>query len=486
MRIYPELLVDQEFKSLGDQGFSGTLNDRQFAFLRSKGYTNSLADMIASWLSYSPVKLFTLSEPGIWLDPSDLTTMFQDRAGTTPVTTPGQSVGYRLDKSGNNNHATANSDAARGIYGIEPVGGRRNLLTFTEQFENAGWSKTNVTVTANTSTSPEGTITADRMTASATTSVHRVVGASVTLASGLNCAYSVYLKAGTHSFVQIHDGASVSYFANFNVSTGVVGTATGCTAAMTDVGNGWYRCSIAMTLNVANPVLCVGMVTSNTAARNESWTAAGTENILLWGAQLETGSTATAYQRVTTQYDVTEAGKQTLHYVQYDGSDDGYVTPTITAPGVDKAQVFAGLRKLSNAASGVPFELGNASNGGIALFAPFGAANNYSLRSRGTTSVDVAALGYTPPITNVVTGLGDISGDLATLRVNGAQVAQSTSDQGTGNYLAYPMYIGRRGGTTLPFNGRDYGIITRFGANLDALTIAATESWLASKTGVTL
>jgi hypothetical protein len=43
--------------------------------------------------------LFANSELGAWYDPSDLTTMFQDRAGTTPVTADGQPVGLILDKS---------------------------------------------------------------------------------------------------------------------------------------------------------------------------------------------------------------------------------------------------------------------------------------------------------------------------------------------------------------------------------------------------
>jgi hypothetical protein len=60
--------------------------------------------------------LFANSEEGAWYDPSDLTTMFQDRAGTTPVTADGQTVGKILDKSGNDNHAIAPSDAARPLY----------------------------------------------------------------------------------------------------------------------------------------------------------------------------------------------------------------------------------------------------------------------------------------------------------------------------------------------------------------------------------
>ena len=66
--------------------------------------------------AWSPASLFASSEEGAWYDPSDLTTMFQDRAGTTPVTADGQTVGLILDKSGRGNHNTAPSDAARPLY----------------------------------------------------------------------------------------------------------------------------------------------------------------------------------------------------------------------------------------------------------------------------------------------------------------------------------------------------------------------------------
>ena len=65
---------------------------------------------------FTPADLFKLGEQGAWYDPSDLTTMFQDRAGTTPVTADGQTVGKILDKSGRGNHAVAPSDAARPLY----------------------------------------------------------------------------------------------------------------------------------------------------------------------------------------------------------------------------------------------------------------------------------------------------------------------------------------------------------------------------------
>lgn len=66
--------------------------------------------------AWSPLSLFAASEVGAWYDPSDLTTMFQDSAGTTPVTADGQPVGKILDKSGRGNHATQATAASRPLY----------------------------------------------------------------------------------------------------------------------------------------------------------------------------------------------------------------------------------------------------------------------------------------------------------------------------------------------------------------------------------
>jgi len=56
--------------------------------------------------AFSPAELFSSGEQGGWWDPSDLSSMFQDSAGTIPVTAAGQPVGLMLDKSGNNNHVS--------------------------------------------------------------------------------------------------------------------------------------------------------------------------------------------------------------------------------------------------------------------------------------------------------------------------------------------------------------------------------------------
>lgn len=78
--------------------------------LRIKGATTIKGQTIINW---SPGVLFAGGELGAWYDPSDFSTMFQDDAGTTPVTATGQSVGRILDKSGRGNHATQSTSGAR-------------------------------------------------------------------------------------------------------------------------------------------------------------------------------------------------------------------------------------------------------------------------------------------------------------------------------------------------------------------------------------
>jgi hypothetical protein len=429
----------------------------------------------------SPVALFANGEVGAWYDPSDLTTLFQDSAGTTPVTAPNQTVGLMLDKSGRGNNATQATSTQRPIYGINPIVGTRNLIVYSEQFENAAWGKVEATVTSNATTAPDGTNTADALIPSTSSvSSHQTNQAVSNLTVGPNYTFSVYAKPFGYNWVRLQHGGS---FAFFNLSTGVVGTTGSASGTIASVGNGWYRCSLiapAATTTI-NPAIRPQTADNQFAA----YAGDGTSGIYIWGAQIELGSTATAYQKVVSQYEVTEAGVQSASYLAFDGVDDGMVTNTIT-PAIDKVQVFAGVRKLSDAAQKIVAEMSAtiaSNNGAFALTAPNSAAANYNFSSKGTTQTDNVVTTYTAPITSVISGLGDIAGASNFIRVNGSQIGSVLTTQGTGNYLAYPLYIGRRGGTTLPYNGRIYSMIVRFGANLTTGQITSTESYVNGKTG---
>lgn len=64
--------------------------------------------------SFHPATLFANGEQGAWYDPSDLSTMFQDAAGTIPAVADG-AIGLILDKSGRGNHLSQATAAAKPI-----------------------------------------------------------------------------------------------------------------------------------------------------------------------------------------------------------------------------------------------------------------------------------------------------------------------------------------------------------------------------------
>jgi hypothetical protein len=68
----------------------------------------------AAAAAFTPLSLFAAGEKGVWYDPSDLTSMFQNSNGTTAVAV-GDPVGYIADKSGNGKHAIQATAGARPV-----------------------------------------------------------------------------------------------------------------------------------------------------------------------------------------------------------------------------------------------------------------------------------------------------------------------------------------------------------------------------------
>jgi hypothetical protein len=171
---------------------------------------------------------------------------------------------------------------------------RTNLLTYSEDFSNAAWTKSNATVTANATTSPDGATTADTLVEDTATATHYVTTPTVTVTSGVPYTFSCYVKAAGRSWVRFADTAFSNVTAFFNVATGVAGTIGSSVTAnsITSVGNGWYRCTItyATTTTGSTPRINVA-----SADNTVSYTGDGTSGLFIWGAQLEAGSFATSY-----------------------------------------------------------------------------------------------------------------------------------------------------------------------------------------------
>jgi hypothetical protein len=175
--------------------------------------------------------------------------------------------------------------------------------------------------------------------------------------------------------------------------------------------------------------------------------------------------------------------------LQYDGIDDFLTTASVDFTATDKMAVVMGVRKLSDAARGmlVEFSSTTANPGTFSIEVPSSVSPSISFFNTGTLArgATVNSAPYASPLTAVLCGIGDISADKTELRVNGSLVANSPGDLGTGNYANAILYFGRRGGSSLPMNGLDFGGVC-IGKTLTATQLANVEKWVAIRTGVSL
>ena len=541
----------------------------------------------ASRNAFSPLSLFSAGEQGAWYDPSDMSTLFQDSAGTTPVTAVEQPVGLILDKSstaapvativdpsfdnaarwspgagwavtggnavataaasnvnmlpsgtgytatvsgaaykatvditsvtsgsisliiwnGSSNVAssaiftapgtyqliyTANNTQCRpylttnatnttlvvasltqvsvpGNHLIQPtatsrptLSSRYNLLTKTEQFDDAVWTKTTgTTVTASSATAPDGTLTADTVAYNGT---------------GASGSYRLYSGVEPISITGAGYTAKVWLRADAPVTIAISGNTVAGGVTSVNVTTDWQQFTISGT---GNGVSVVQFLIYSPAGSNAAF------QVYAWGASVTNASDAALpYQRVNTATDYDYDFSKFPPYLKFDGVDDSmYSAASVDFTSTDKMTVFAGVHKASDASAAVLLETSanfNSNSGTVSMFVPDIAAARMQFGSRGTaSSYDIYY--KAAPATVVFTGAASIANDYLNIRANGASVASVATDQGTGNYGNYPLYVGRRNNASLPFNGRLYQLALK-GKSMTAAEITTVESYINSKT----
>jgi hypothetical protein len=168
-----------------------------------------------------------------------------------------------------------------------------NLIEWSQDFGNAWWTKTNATVPSTTGAgAPDGTATVNTIQASAGAGIHGVQSTSMgSLTTTDNYGYSVYLAAGTASKARIKV---------VNSSSMVIGQVDIDLTTFVASGVDALNCAIFPPVGNSNlgrvelyPSAAIGTTSATVeilildGSGNESYTAAGTETILAWGAQFE-------------------------------------------------------------------------------------------------------------------------------------------------------------------------------------------------------
>lgn len=180
-------------------------------------------------------------------------------------------------------------DNTNGTLLIEPQ--RTNLITYSEDFSNSYWVKNGASVTSGI-VSPDGTTNSFKLVEDTSTARHETQAPS---SSSGNLSTSFFAKKGENSFIQITNSEDANAYANFDLNSGVLGSSNVFTPTIIDYGNGWYRCIATINAPLAINFARIGLITSSTSARVESYTGDGTSGVYIWGAQLEAGSYPTSY-----------------------------------------------------------------------------------------------------------------------------------------------------------------------------------------------
>lgn len=374
-------------------------------------------------------ELFANNEQGFFYDPNDLSTMFQDAAGTVPVTGAGQPVGLILDKSKGvvlSNEKVVNPDFV----------------------SDTAWTK-----------APTVTISGGSAIMSGA-SGNPVLSQYVALVP--NAWYDVTIVIS-----EVSSGSAVFRCYGTGGNDGVLGIPSA----------GTYKFKMKARSDATG---LIGFSASSTSLKIDS-------------VSVKEIAGNHAYQTASASRPILRQNASTgAYYLEFDGSDDFLQTSNIDFTATDKVSLFTGVRKLADTTQ-IIAELSVsavANNNSFYFIAGTDAGPiGYSTTGRGAIGVNgtqtARNITYLAPDTAVLSTKHNISGNLSSIRRNGVVGVDGTGYKGTGNFGNYPLYICRRGGVTNALNGHIYSLIG-VGRLTTESEIAAIEKELAKRTGVTL
>lgn len=438
-----------------------------------------------------PRSLFMGNAQGFWLDFTDMSTMFQDSAGTIPVTALGDPVGLVRDKSGNGYDASITTASARPTFGRMPYGGVRNRLQYSEELGQ--WSKVSCTVSDNAALDARGNMLADKIVEAAAVSSH-VVYRTFSVASGEVISGFAEVKAAERAFALIAMAVGFSTSAiQVNLTTGAVSVGLGAFTSLTstDLGTGWWRVDFTLTATATTSSAEINIYTSTDGVwANRSYLGDITKGILVGRTYAQGGSASGDYQKVRQAYDVTEAGVESVPCLWFDGVDDHL---SLAATGILRncgrfTAVAGATFTAAITTSRALFLASTASDAGSARFVLQGqATGNLAVRGRRLDSDSIATANSPQSLfdAGVFSAVVSYQAAFAHLRRDSVEVAANNSFQTPGNTSdsnSAAVQIGRL--STAYFGGFMSSALGIRDVTLTASQLASLENYFMNQMGI--
>jgi hypothetical protein len=180
------------------------------------------------------------------------------------------------------------------------------VLTRSQEADHGDWAKDEMTVSANATTAPDGTLTADKIIPSVVSANHNLRRFTAGIYKGAK--FSAYCKAAGYRYVVVKGPYSIS-----GANTAIVdlndGSVTqpnvGVPAIVVEsVGSGWYRITAESTDESAFGRVDVRIFNAATGDITTNWSGNGTDGIYVWGMQMTVlpCSDTTYYPTVASAY----------------------------------------------------------------------------------------------------------------------------------------------------------------------------------------
>ncbi len=174
---------------------------------------------------------------------------------------------------------------------VEPQ--RTNLFTYSEEFDDADWSKTQANVTANTDIAPDGETTADTITAQAAQNFPRVAQ-TLSLTNNTNYVLSVFVKKIDAPIIRLRVDTSEDIIqSSYNIDTLAIVNIDGAGGSIEQYPNGWVRASLLFNSGSDASSVEIRPIAGNVSDGSDGFFDG--KSVIAWGAQLEEGETATSY-----------------------------------------------------------------------------------------------------------------------------------------------------------------------------------------------